>query len=262
MRKFLRNLATAASIALIPAAAVYAQTPSDTPRNEIELRGTISIPSGDASFAGTTSGGTDIDFKKDFDFANRLGFDGRYTYRTENKKHKFFVEWGTTHWSRSTSLSRTIIIRDQVFTANLQTHATLRLNVFRAMYSRRWGTDKFRIGPMVDMGVITTRVGLSAVTNTSSLNAENSISRFFATIGYDLDWDPTEKVNVFSNTGAIVFQGEHFFHTDNGVRYYLTRHWGVDGGYKFERDKVHDGNGSDHITIRAHGPFFGGLYRF
>ena len=47
---------------------------SDQPKNEIEVRGTYSIPSGEANFSGTTASGSTIDFARDFDFHNEFGF--------------------------------------------------------------------------------------------------------------------------------------------------------------------------------------------
>jgi hypothetical protein len=128
------------------------------------------------------------------------------------------------------------------------------------MYSYRWGTEKFRIGPMADAGFVSTRLQLTGATNNGVRTGERTITKLAATVGYDLDYDPSEKVNLFHNLGAIVFQGEHLFHSEGGVRYFPVRNFGLTGGYKFERYKVEDG--SDFITVRAHGPFFGGVLRF
>lgn len=229
-------------------------------RNEIEVRGVLSVPSGEASFSSNGTAGDVISFDRDFDLKNELGIEFRFTHRTASGKHKFQGSYSQATWSRSTSLSRSFTFRGETFTANLDTSSELRLNDFRVMYAYRWGNEKFRIGPMFDMGVVKTRLELSAATNSGTRQAEGSISKFAATVGYDLDWDPTDRINVFNNLGAIRFQGERLFHVEGGARIYISHGFGFSGGYKALRYRVE--KDSDFIKIVAHGPFFGGVFRF
>jgi hypothetical protein len=240
--------------------AAPAQSSSDRLRNEIEVNAIISIPSGNSNFSGTTSSGSTLDFARDFDFKNEVGFDLRYLYRSENNKHKILAEYTHTDWSRSATLTRSFTFRGETYVANAAISSELNLGTFRAMYAYRWGNDKVRIGPMVDVGVITARLKLNGVTNSGVRSGEGSISKFAATIGYDLDYDPTSKVNIYNNLGAIAFQGDHFFHVDGGVKYFPVRHFGVNGGYRAVRYKLVDNE--NFISIRTHGPFFGGVFRF
>lgn len=229
-------------------------------QNEVEVRGVVSVPSGEASFSSNGTLGSVISFERDFDFRNELGFELRYTHRTASGKHKFQGGYSQTTWNRSTSLSRSFTFRGETFTANLDTSSVLRLSNFRAMYAYRWGNEKFRIGPMVDMGVISTRLQIDAATNSGTRSAEGKISKFAATVGYDLDYDPTPRINIFNNLGAIRFQGERLFHVEGGARIYVTRNFGFSGGYKAERYRVE--KDLDFLRIVAHGPFFGGVLRF
>ena len=237
-----------------------AQSSSDRPKNEIEIRGTYSIPSGEANFSGTSASGSTIDFARDFDFKNKFGFQVRYAYRSSNGKHKIVGDYDSTSWERSTTLARSFTFRGETYVANASINGDLKLRTFRAMYAYRWGNDKVRFGPMVDMGIIKTSLNLTGTTNNGTRSTEGSITKFAATVGYDLDYDPTPKLNLFHNLGAIAFQGEHLFHTEGGVKYYATRHLGVLGGYKYARYKLVDN--SNFLTIRQHGPFFGGVFRF
>jgi len=229
-------------------------------QNEVEVRGVLSVPSGEASFSSSGASGSVISFENDFDFRNELGFEIRFTHRTASGKHKFQGGYSQTTWNRSTSLSRSFTFRGETFTANLDTAASLRLSNFRAMYAYRWGNEKFRIGPMVDMGVITTRLEIDAATNSGTRSAEGKISKFAATVGYDLDYDPTPRINIFNNLGAIRFQGERLFHVEGGARIFVTKNIGFSGGYKAERYRVE--KDLDFLRVVAHGPFFGGVLRF
>ena len=204
--------------------------------------------------------GSTIDFSRDFDFGNELGYEIRYTYKSENKRHKIVADWAETNWERTRTLSRSFTFLGQTYVANLDATAGLTLREFRAMYSYRWGTEKFRIGPMADMGVISTRLNITGTTNQGTRSGEVTTTKFAATLGYDLDYDPNSKINLFHNLGAIVFQGEHLFHTEGGVKYFPTRNFGITGGYRFQRYKLEDG--SDFITVRNNGPFAGGILRF
>ena len=197
----------------LAAAIAKSQTP-EPPRNEIEVRGVLSIPSGDASFSTEGVSGDVISFSRDFDFRNELGFELRYTHRTANGKHKLQAGYGQTTWNRNTTLSRSFTFRGETFEANLNAEADLRLSTFRAMYSYRWGNEKFRIGPMADMGAVSTKLNISASTNNATRSGSGSITKFAATVGYDLDYDPTPRVNIFNNLGAIAFMGERLFHTE------------------------------------------------
>ena len=230
------------------------------PRNEVEVRGVLAIPSGEASFSSNGTTGDVISFSRDFDFRKELGFAFRFTHRTENGKHKFLGEYAQTTWNRNATLSRSFTFRNETFTANLDASADLRLSDFRVMYAYRWGNDKIRIGPMADMGVVSTRLNISGTTNNGTRSESGKITKFAATLGYDLDYDPTSQINIFNNLGAIAFQGERLFHVEGGVRFFPTTHFGFSGGYKAQRYRVEKND--DFILVRAHGPFFGGVFRF
>lgn len=258
MRLLISCAATAVVIFLFTPI-VNSQVPEGS-RNEIEARGILSVPSGEASFSSNGTSGSVISFDRDFDFRNELGFEIRFTHRTASGKHKFQGSYGQTTWNRNTSLSRSFTFRGETFTANLDTSSDLRLSNFRVMYAYRWGNEKFRIGPMGDMGVISTRLQISSATNSATRSASGSISKFAATLGYDLDYDPTPRINIFNNLGAIRFQGERLFHVEGGARIYVTRNFGFSGGYKAERYRVE--KDLDFLRVVAHGPFFGGVFRF
>jgi hypothetical protein len=252
--------ALVSALIAVAAVAVHAQSSSDEPRNEVEIRGLYSIPSGEANFSGTGSSGSTISFSRDFDFRNKLGFGLRYTYRSENRKHKLMADFDQTTTSRSTTLSRSFTFRDQTYVANLAISGDLRIREFRAMYAYRWGNEKFRIGPMADIGAIAARLNITGTTNSGIRSAEGSITSFVATLGYDLDYNPTPKVRIFNNLGAIAFQGEHFFRVEGGLNYFPSRNVGISGGYKAVRYKLVDD--PNFINVRTHGPFFGGILRF
>ena len=251
-------LSISSVLLFIACAAVDAQ---DTrPKNEIEVRGVLAVPSGEASFSSNGTAGETISFSRDFDFRNELGFSLRYTHRTEDGKHKFLGEYSQTTWNRNTTLSRSITFRGQTYVANLDASADLRLSDFRVMYAYRWGNDKIRIGPMADMGAVSTRLNISGTTNNGTRTETGKITKFAATLGYDLDYDPTPRINIFNNLGAIAFQGERLFHVEGGVRFFPHRHFGLSAGYKAQRYRVEKND--DFILVRSHGPFFGGVFRF
>jgi hypothetical protein len=257
--RLLTCYSAATIVVLFFASIANSQVPEGS-QNEVEVRGVLSVPSGEASFSSNGTSGSVISFERDFDFRNELGFEIRFTHRTASGKHKFQGGYSQTTWNRSTSLSRSFTFRGETFTANLDTASNLRLSNFRVMYAYRWGNEKFRIGPMFDMGVISTRLEIDAATNSGSRSASGSISKFAATVGYDLDYDPTPRINIFNNLGAIRFQGERLFHVEGGARIYVTKNFGFSGGYKAERYRVE--KDLDFLKVVAHGPFFGGVLRF
>ena len=256
MRKI--TLSISSVVLLAAFVTVHAQDPR--PQNEIEIRGVVAVPSGEASFASNGNTGTVISFERDFDLRSELGFELRYTRRSQNGKHKFLGEYAQTSWNRSNTLTRSFRFLGQTYTANLDASADLRLSTFRAMYAYRWGNEKIRIGPMVDMGVVSTRLELTGTTNNGTRSDEGKITKFAATIGYDLDYDPTPTINIFHNLGAIAFQGERLFHVEGGIKIFPTRHFGFTGGYKALRYRVEKND--NFILVRTHGPLFGGVFRF
>jgi len=260
MRKLFWRPAIFLSVVLAAAATARAQSAGGQQQNEVEVRGVYSIPSGDASFSTTTTNGTDISFGRDFDFRNQLGFELRYTRLSKNDRHKFLVDYGHTDWSRDTVLNRSIAFNGRIYIANANLTSDFKLSDFRAMYSYRWGNEKFRIGPMGDIGVVTTRLNVNGTTTSGPVDTEASTSTFSATVGYDLDYRPTPKLTISHNLGAIAFSGEHFFHTEGDVKYFFAHHYGVSGGYKAARYKIVDGD--NRVSVRTHGPFFGGVVRF
>jgi len=248
----------AVTFVLIPA--TYAQSSGDKPKNEIEVRAQVSVPSGEANFSGTGADGSTIHFSRDFDFKNELGFQVRYTYRTTSGKHKFLVDYDSTDWKRDTLLIPSFTFRGETYLANANLSADLKLRTFRAMYAYRWGNEKVRIGPMVDLGNINTNLKITGTTSSGTRTADGSINRFALTVGYDIDYDPMSKVSIFHNLGGIVWGHDHLFHTEGGAKVFLYRNIGAVGGYKFRRYKLEDG--PNFLTISQHGPFFGGVFRF
>src|SRR5262245_6280504 len=103
----LRNSLCAAmvcSFVFFVAQSVQAQ--DEPPKHEIEAHGIYSIPSGDASFTKNGLNGSTVDFSRDFDFRNELGYEIRYTYKSTNGKHKLLADFADTNWERTRSLSR------------------------------------------------------------------------------------------------------------------------------------------------------------
>jgi len=254
-----RQLLSSIFLSLTALMAVNAQS-TDAPKNEIEVRGAVAIPTGEASFASGGNLGSVISFERDFDFKTELGFEVRYTHWSTNGKHKISGSYAQTSWDRQTSSSRSFTFRGQTFQANLDTSAKLRLNDFKVMYAYRWGNEKVKIGPMVDMGVIRTSLEISGTTNSGARSAEGTITKFAATVGYDLEYTPSRNVYVFNNLGAIAFQGERLFHVEGGVKGFFTEHFGASGGYKYQRYRVEKSD--DFLKVNSHGPFFGGVVRF
>jgi len=246
-------------IPFVTAMTVFAQ--SDRPKNEIEVRATVAVPSGEANFSGTGASGSTLDFNRDFDFSNEWGFDIKYAYRSENGKHKFGLEYANTDWDRTRTFTRTFTFRGETYVAGAEVEGNLRMSTFKGMYAYRWGNDKVRIGPMVDMGVIPTRLDITGNTlSGTGRKQEGKISKFAATVGYDLDYDPTPKLNFFNNLGGIAFHHDRLFHVEGGVKYYPARNFGVVGGYKYQRYRwVDDQN---FLRVTSHGPFVGGVLRF
>ena len=230
------------------------------PRSEFEVRGIYSIPAGDTSFSTSGSTGSTISFENDFDFGNELGYGFRFSHRSETGKHKFLAEYNSVTWDRTRTLTRSFTFLGQTYVANLQTASDLKLRTFRAMYAYRWGNEKIRIGPMFDMGVVSTRLELTGATNNGIRTTEGKINKFAATVGYDLDWNPVPSVTFFNNLGAIKFKKDHLFRVEGGVKYFPARHFGVSGGYLFQRYKLKDDD--NFLTVRSNGPFAGGVIRF
>jgi len=110
------------------------------------------------------------------------------------------------------------------------------------------------------MGIVSTKLDLTGTTNNGTRSDSGKITKFAATLGYDLDYDPTSQVSIFHNLGAIAFQGERLFHVEGGLKFHVTRQFGVTGGYKAVRYRVEKND--NFILIRAHGPFIGGVFRF
>lgn len=233
---------------------------SDKPKSEIEFRAQVNVPSGEANFSGTGAIGSTLDFARDFDFKNEFGFQIRYTYRTTSGKHKFLVDYDRSDWERDTILTRSFTFRGETYVASATLAGDLKLRTIRGMYAYRWGNEKIRIGPMVDMGVVNVDLELTGTTASGTRTADGSINKFAATVGYDLDYDPTPKVSIFHNLGGIVFKKDHLFHTEGGLKVFFNQNIGAVGGYKFQRYKFEDG--PNFLTISQHGPFFGGVFRF
>jgi hypothetical protein len=240
--------------------AVYAQSSTDRPRNEVEVSATFSVPSGNSRFSTTTSAGTTLDFGRDFDFKDEFGFNVRYMHKSANDKHKILLEYSHTDWSRTGTATRAFTFLGQTYVANATVSGDLNLGTIRGMYAYRWGNDKVRFGPMIDVEVITTKLAITGTTNSGTQSREGKLTRLGATIGYDLEYNPTPKVTFYNNLGGIAFQGEHLFHVEGGVKFFPATHFGVNAGYKLVRYKLVDND--NFITIRTHGPFFGGAFRF
>ena len=232
-----------------------AQTIDSQPQHEIEARAVYSIPTGETNFSGTT-----ISFSRDFDFPNRINLDLRYTHRSESGKHKFVVFYGRTSHSSTRTLTRTIEFLNRTYTANLEIKSEQKIHDFGAKYAYRWGTEKLRIGPQIELGVVKPSISIATTDNNSDNFREASLTKLAALIGYDIEYQASSQVNLFHSLGAIAFQNDRLFRTEAGLKYFPSRTFGVSGGYKFINYKwVDDPN---FLSARGHGPFIGGLVRF
>jgi len=261
MKKPFPVLAFITLFVLAFAASASAQSSADKPKNEIEARGIFTIPTGSANFSGTTNSGSTVDFRRDFDFNTRLGLQLRYAYRSTNGKHKIVADYNQTSWNRDRIIGRSFVFQGQTYLANAQIDSNLKLRTFRLMYAYRWGNEKFRIGPMIDVGVVNTHLELNGITATGTRSTEGGVSKFAATVGYDIDYDAAPNLQLFHNLGLIKFSGDHLFHTEAGVKFFPSRHFGASGGYKWERYRFEE-NDPNFLKVNQHGPFFGGVVRF
>ena len=259
MRNFKTGVLVTAVVVLATSISAYAQ--ADKPKHEIEIRATVAVPSGQANFNGNTASGDTIDFSRDADFSNEWGFDIKYAYRSPDGKNKFGAEYYNTDWDRTRVIGRAFTFRGETYVVGAAIESNLRQSAFKGMYARRWGNDKFRIGPMIDFGVIPTRLDITGNTlSGGSRKTEGSISKFAATVGGDMDYDPTDKVNIFGNIGGIAFHHDRLFHAEGGLKYFASKNFGVVGGYKYQVYKwVNDNN---FLRVNSHGPFVGGVLRF
>src|SRR5215471_16840673 len=258
----MRKLATQfLAVVIVAAAGATAFSQADKPKNEIEIRATVAVPSGEANFSGTGASGSTIDFNRDADFSNEWGFDIKYAYRSPDGKHKIGVEYFNTDWDRTRVIGRAFTFRGETYVAGAAIESNLRQSAFKGMYAYRWGNDKIRIGPMIDMGVVPTRLDITGnALSGASRKTEGSISKFAATVGGDMDYDPTDKISIFGNIGGIAWSHDRLFHAEGGLKYFASKNFGVVGGYKFQNYKwVNDPN---FLTINSHGPFVGGVLRF
>ncbi len=96
MKKFSLRLMQSMVILLAAVVLVEAQSATDEPQNEVEVRGTFSIPSGEANFASGANSDSTISFSRDFDFSNEFGFEIRYQRKSANRKHKFLLDYADT----------------------------------------------------------------------------------------------------------------------------------------------------------------------
>ncbi|MFL6337401.1 MAG: hypothetical protein ACJ754_29225 [Pyrinomonadaceae bacterium] len=247
-------------VIFLAAAGAPSSAQTAAPKNEVEFNGIYTIPGGEVNLSGSTAAGTTISFENDFGLKNKLGFGLRYIRRAESGKHKFMLNYARTASSNTRALSRTIVFRDRTYAANLDTRAEESLGVFLATYAYRWGNQKVRIGPMAQLGFATARVDLSAVTNTADTERSGSITKLVGTVGYDMDIHPTDRVSIYNNVGVFRLKRDRVLRGEVGLKYYLTRAFGVNGGYQFGRYKLVDD--PNFIRANEHGPLFGAVLRF
>ena len=95
------------------------------------------------------------------------------------------VDYSRDNWDQQRTLTRSFTFLGQTYLANASADLGVTIRVFKVMYSYRWGNEKVRFGPMVDMGVVSSSVNLTGTTNNGTRSAECTISKFAATLGYD-----------------------------------------------------------------------------
>ena len=106
-------------------------------KHEVEIRATVSVPSGEANFSGTGASGSTIDFNRDFDFKNEWGFEIKYAYRSENGKHKFVFDYANTDWDRTRTITRSFTFRGETYVVGAAVEGNLRQSVWRGIPAER-----------------------------------------------------------------------------------------------------------------------------
>lgn len=147
---------------------------------------------------------------------------------------------------------------------DLDSLATAKLDVQQLRVGYAWQginlNNKVRLGPLVEVRgykLIGTVTAPSLLTTTAS--GEYYLG--MVTAGVDLKIAPTTRMEIDSVISAIPIGGlGRVFDADAAAKFFFHKNVAVQGGYRFLRLRVNDGQNSAELRIR--GPFVGMGFRF
>ena len=251
---------------ILVAPCLYAQSTERPKSGLLEFRGAIT------SFgAGVSSpDNPDINNLSERDLGIKKAFapEFRFIFTPGGGGNKIRFDYLHQGFDSDQTLTRRVEFDGRIFNVNARVNGELSLRQLRFAYAYRFGNDKFRIGPMVDVRVVRAKARLATVATgggssaTVSEQVEGTLPGI--SIGGDFDAHPTDKLHLYGFVSGLKASKENasgsFFDSEFGLRYYPSRHFGLTGGFKYLR--ISGSEDKDRVVVRTIGPFFGVALRF
>ena len=183
---------------------------------------------------------------------------------TENRRHRFDLNWIDLRRSATKTIEREIHIRDQVFPVGTTVDTLFDLKIIRGTYSYSvYQDDRFDLGLSVGAYVAPIKVRLSS--STSGAAEEQSLTAPLPVLGLRFDYAITPKFFLRTNIDAFYLQYSNFegslFDAKAALEYNIWDHVGVGLGYDYFRLNIKS-EGSKYPGIDLMGQIqfnYGGL---
>lgn len=209
--------------------------------------------------------GTDIDLERDFDLGEKNFPEGRLTWYTGPKSNLFFdATWAT--WEGEETLERTVTVRDRTFDIGARVASELDLQLYRLGWVWQFidasdGLVKF--GTLIDVRIVHANLSVEGELNNVSQRAEEDLTAPLASLGFALDINPFEGINLFfRGSGIPNTPYGYFISGEAGIKIIPFKYFSVVGGYRYEDFNANNTNDTTQVKLRLIGPFAGLSLRF
>ncbi len=230
-----------------------------TAQNSLELEGRYWMP----RMSGTLrvergSFATDIGLREDLGIANQGFPQGSATLH--RGAHRVRFQYSPIDYSGDQNVSRTVVFLGRVYTAGTRVQSDIEVRHLQLSWAYQFGTEKVRLGPMVEANGFLLRGALLAPEINPPIAEREKLGFGLPAPGFAVDIRPHPAVHVYGEFAGMKVGGYgRFIGSDAGVKV-TWKQLLFSVGYR--TFNLHVNDSPDFARLQIHGPFVGAGFRF
>lgn len=256
--------AAALAVSLMLVSAPYARAEEKTATLELEARYWLPALKASARASGDVNG-TDIDLKGDLGLGNKDFAAGKLTWYTGPASRLFF-DATFTKFTGETVIEETIEFKDRTFDIGSDVSSELKFHIYRLGWIWEFLHNKsgtLKAGTLLSARAIYLSLSLDGLFNEIEQSATESFTAPLPSLGFAIDWDPSEHVNLYlysSGMPTVVYG--YFIEGEAGIKIMPVKHAAITAGYRYEDFNANTASDNAEARLRFVGPFAGVAVRF
>lgn len=219
-----------------------------------------------AQVSGETRRGTNFNFETDLGLADKNFPSGRFIWYTGDKS-RLYLDYSQVRYESQRVLDKQIVFRDQTFDVGARVATDLQFKSARLGWIWQFiniGQDTVKLGTILEARAIMADITLEGqVGGAAGTRAEKTFTIALPTLGFALDVNPSNSVNIFFQASGMSFgRYGYFADSEAGIKLIPVRNFSISGGYRYEAIEGKSDHSASRLKLYFKGPFAGVSLRF